>query len=516
MKRPFCTVGFTFLLWLTVLTYIGNSALTLALAIGAFLIFIISLLIKKSRRSLLLPAVSLSVCVSSLLFFFAEKDYSSVRDLVGGDYQIIAAVKEEPQYRTEYKRYYCKAEIISISGKSYKGNMRLSFSTEYEDNDLSNFTIGNVLSFDGRLYEAGKDNKDIADYFRTEKIYVGASRIKNLTVIRQGTKPISALGNALRNKISASLSKYFSRDAAGLLTALVTGNKEQLSDEIYGDFRLIGIAHLMAVSGMHLTILTMAAELLLKRLRRKRLKSAILSAFTVFVMLLADFSPSVIRAGTMRLMHLKADSAHMKADPLNSLGLALTLILACNPFACKSTGLLLSVLSTLSIITVSLPLSELISTRLGDLLRIKSIRLFSVHKAIVFSLITSFSIMVFTVPVLADSFGNFSLISPIANLVFLPIAPILITSAAISALLCSLGIMPHFLAEIIEGFTELCIKAAHLIAQTGGFNLEVKTETGVLICFITCLGIIGAGMVVRWIYIKRRYGNVGFHLVYLF
>ena len=508
MKRPFCTVGFTFLLWLTVLTYTDNSALTLCFAFCAFLLFTLSLLIKKCRRSLFLPAVCFSVCISSLLFFFSESAFISVRDLAGGDCQIVAAIKEEPKYHIEYKRYYCKAEIISIDGKNYKGNMRLSFSTEYEDINLDNFAIGNELTFTGRLYEVGSGVKDIADYFKTEKVYVGANRIKNLTVTKQGTKPMSALGNALRNRIATSLSEHFSKDTAGVLTALVTGDKEQLSYKIYGDFRLIGIAHLMAVSGMHLTILALGAELLLKKLRHKKLKSAILSAFTVFVMFLADFSPSVIRAGTMRLLRLKADSAHMKADPLNSLGFALTLILAFNPFACKSTGLLLSVLSTLSIITVSLPLSELISTRSGDLLRIKSNRLFSVHKAIIFSLITSFSIMVFTVPVLADSFGNFSLISPIANLVFLPLAPVLITLAAISALLCSLGIMPHFIAGIIEGFTKLCVNIAHLIAQTGGFILEVKTETGVLICFIVCVSIVVAGLIIRRIYLKRRYRKV--------
>lgn len=507
MKRPFCTVGFTFLLWLTVLTYIGNSALTLIFAFASFLFLTITLLIKKCRRSLFLPTVCLSICVSSVLFFFSESAFTSVRDLVGGEYRIVAAVKEEPKYHIEYKRYYCKAEIISIDGKRYKGNMRLSFSTEYEDISLDDFIIGNELTFTGRLYEVGSGVKDIADSFKSERIYVGANKIRDITVTRQGTKPVSAVGNALRKKIYTSLGEHFSKDTAGVLTALVTGNKEHLSDRIYGDFRLIGIAHLMAVSGMHLTILAMGAELLLKRMHRRKLKSGILSLFTVFVMFLANFSPSVIRAGTMRLLKLRADSTGLTADPLNSLGFALTLILTLNPFACKSTGLLLSVLSTLSIITVSMPLSEKLSTRSGDLLKIKNNRLFSVHKAIIFSLITSFSIMVFTVPVLADSFGSFSLISPLANLVFLPLSPVLITLAAISALMCSIGFMPTFIAGIIEGFTRLCTSTAHLIAQTGGFILEIKTDTGVLICFVVCVGIIVVGLIIRQIYLKIRYGK---------
>lgn len=508
MKRPLCTVGFTFLLWLTVLTYIGNITFTLILALIAYCAFALSLLIKKSRRSLFVPAVCLSVCISSLLFFFSQSDFLKIRDLAGSEGQIVAAVKSEPEYNIAYHRYYCKAEIISIDGRKYNGNMRLSFSTEYEDISLDDFVIGNVIAFDGRLYEVGSGVKDIVDYFKSEKIYIGANSIENLTVTRQGTKPVSYLGNRLRNKISTSLKEHFSSDTAGLLTALVTGDKDSLSDSIYNDFRFIGIAHLMAVSGMHLTILAMGAGLILKRLKNKKTKNSLLSLFTAFIMFLANFSPSVVRAGTMHLMRLRADSTGRKADSLNSLGFALIIILTLNPFACKSVGLLLSVLSTLSIITVSLPLSEALSTRSGDVLKIKSNRLFSVHKAIIFSLITSVSVMVFTVPVLADSFGSFSLMSPIANLIFLPLSPILITVAAISALMCSVGFMPGFIADIIEGFTRLCVAVADYLSQFEGFMVYVENEAGVLVCFIACVAVVGVGCLARLVYVKRRYMKV--------
>ncbi len=503
MKRPLCTVGFTFFVWLTVLTYIDSPSITLLLSFIAYCLFALSLLIKKSRKSLFVPAVCLSVCLSSLLFFSSERAYLKVRDLAGADSKIVAAVKEEPEYNTAYHRYYCVAEIISIDGVKYHGNMRLSFSKEYEDINIGDFVIGNVIAFDGRLYEVGKDIEDITDYFKSEKIYIGANNIENLAVTRQGTKPIAYLGNELRRKISDSLEDSFTEDTAGVLTALITGDKDGLSGEIYDDFKFIGIAHLMAVSGMHLTILTMGAELLLRRLKRRKAKSAILSLFTVFVMFLANFSPSVIRAGVMRLMHLKATSINRQSDSLNSMGLALILILTINPFACKSVGLMLSVLSTLSIITVSLPFSGSFSTRSGDALKIRNNRLFGAYKAIIFSLTTSLSVMVFTVPVLADSFGGFSLMSPIANLVFLPLSPILISVAAISAFLCCFGVMPDFLAGIIEGFTKICIKIADYLSQFEGFMVYTENDSEVLICFLVCVSVIMFG-VRKWRKIKKN------------
>lgn len=504
MKRPLFTIGFTLLACLTILTYIESTDFALIASLISYLLFSVGMLLKRCRKSLFMPAVCLSVCISSLLFFFSQSDFLSVREKVGDKSLIVATVKDEPKYNINYKRYYCKCEIVTIDGAKYKGNLRLSFSSDYEDIDLSYFTIGNVLSFDGKLYEVGKDIKGIADYFKSEKIYVGANGIKNLKVIRQGTKPLTKLGNELRNKISISLKKYFSSNTAGVLTALITGNKNSLDDEIYGYFKLIGIAHLMAVSGMHLSILTILAEFFLKKLRHKKLKNFILCVFVIFVMFLASFSPSVIRAGTMRLMHLAADSTKNKSDSLNSLGLSLIIVLTINPFACKSTGLLLSVMSTLSIITVSLPMSEIFSTRMGDALNIRSPRLFSIHKAIVFSLVTSVSIMVFTTPILADVFGSFSLMSPVANLVFLPLSPVLIWAAAIASLLSCIGFMPTLLGDAIEGLTRLCIFIAKTLSTGNWFNVEVENENGVLICFIVCLFILSLGFLAQKLIYKKR------------
>lgn len=499
MRRPLCTVGFTLLLALTVLSYVDNTDFALIAALISYLLFSVGMLIKNSRKKLFVPAVCLSVCFSSLLFFFSQRDFVKLCDLADTKAQIVATVKDEPKYNINYRRYYCECELKTINNVKFSGNIRLSFSTDYEDISLSDFTIGNVLSFDGKLYEVGNSVSGIVEYFKSEKIYIGANNIKNLTVTRQGTKPIAKLGNEFRNKISNGLKKHFSSDTAGVLMALATGNKDSLSESIYSDFKLIGIVHLMAVSGMHLSILTMCAEFIIRKLRHKKLKNSILSIFVVFVMFLANFSPSVLRAGIMHLMRLTANSLNKKSDSLNSLGLSLIIILTVNPFACKSTSLLLSVLSTLSIITVSLPLSERLGTRSGDILNIRNPRLFSAHKAVVFSLVTSFSVMVFTVPVLAHVFGSFSLMSPVANLVFLPLSPLLISVAFLSALLCSVGLMPSFLADVIEGFTRLCIYIAHLLAKPDGFMVYIETEKEVLICFISCLSIIVFGFALRYI-----------------
>lgn len=507
MKRPLLTAGFTFLISLTILTYIDSLSFSLAIIIISYVLLCVGMLIKRCRKSLFVPAVCLSVCISSFLFFNVQKDYLTLKNSAGLKKEIVAIVEQEPKYYEEYKRYYCTCELVSLNDIKVKGNIRLSFSGDYENIDPEDFVIGNVISFEGQLYKVGGNIEGIADYYKSLKVYIGANNIKKLTVTSHGKKPLTKLGNDVRNKISLSLNRYFSSDTAGVLTALITGNKDSLSDEIYGYFKLIGIAHLMAVSGMHLSILSMLAEFLLKKLRHKKLKSAILSLFVFLIMFLANFSPSVMRAGTMHLMHLVADTKNKRSDSLNSLGLSLIIILSINPFACKSTGLLLSVMSTLAILIVSLPMSEVLSTRLGDVLNIRSIRLFSLHKAIVFSLVTSFSVMVFTIPILVDIFGSFSLMSPIANLAFLPLSPVLIATSAIASLLSVIGFMPSLLSNAIEGFTRLCILIAKVLSQFDILTVNIESKAGVLICFIVCVLIVVFGALVQKRIIKKRRNN---------
>lgn len=504
MKRPLFTIGVTFLIWLTVLTYINKLSFALISCVISYVLFLVGMYIKACRKSLLVPAVCLSVCFCSLMFSIPQKDYLSLSSSAGLKKQIVAVVKQEPKYYENYSRYYCTCEIVSLNDKKYNGNIRLSFSTKYEDIELSDFVIGNVISFDGQLYTVGGDIKSMTDYYKSLKTYIGANSIQNLTVIRQGTKPVTKLGADLRKKISSSLNKYFSSETAGVLTALITGNKQSLDDEIYNYFKLIGIAHLMAVSGMHLSILTMLIEFLIRKIKSKRLKGAIVSVFVFLIMFSADFSASVIRAGTMRLMRITADATKKQNDSLNSLGLSMIIVLTINPFACKSVAFLLSVLSTLSILVLSLPLSERLGTRLGDILNIRSTRLFSLFKAVVFSIATSFSIMLFTAPVLVHVFGSISLMTPLANLVFLPLSPVLIAGAAISALLCSIGLMPGFLADAVEGLTRLCIYLAKILSHFTISTPEVTDDRETLICFIVCVSIIAFGALGQYLIKKRR------------
>ena len=78
----------------------------------------------------------------------------------------------------------------------------------------------------------------------------------------------------------------------------------------------------------------------------------------------------------------------------------------------------------------------------------------------------------------------FSLISPIANLLFLPVTTLIIALAFVSAILCAFGIMPSLLILIVEKISAYCLGVADLLGGTDRFVLKIDTPLAVAVCFV--------------------------------
>lgn len=483
MKRPLTATGFSMLVFSFVLCIVSDSSFSLLSALISYCLFMLSVTVPRLRKGYILPTVTVSCLVASLMFFAVQTDYEKLSCLADNDADIMCVIKEDPVFNEEYGRYYCKAGVVTVNGGKYRGNIRLSFGT-YENIEADDLKIGNTLTFRGHLYKVGGENKEIADYFRSKNIYIGAYSIKDTVITEPEIRPLGYYGNALRKFISGSFRENFTTETAGFLTALLTGDKTYVSDEIYNSFKNSGTAHLMAVSGMHLSVLTLFLGLLFNKLRDKHkyLHFVLMSTFILFIMFLASFSASVVRAGIMLLMLLTGRLFDKRADSLNSLGLACIVIIALNPFSALSVGFLLSVFSTLAIIVSAVPFCNKHRYFLSDRLGFSGAVTFKASGAIMLSIVISLCVMVYTLPIMAMSFGTVSLISPVANLLFLPVTTVIIILAFISAILCCLGIMPSLLTFTVEKISAYCIGVADLLGGTDRFVLKTDTPTEIAVC----------------------------------
>ena len=489
MKRPLAVVGFTMLISLCVLCAFNSVGLALICALIAYTLFMVSCFVKESRENLTLPTVFFTVIIVCFMFYIAQGNYSKLSSLADTDTHVICRVQEKPVFNKTYGRYYCKAKVIKIGDEKYNGNIRLSFNTTYDNVSIESFEIGNKLSFDAHLYGVGGENNDIIDYFKSENIYIGAYSIENVSVLTPKVRPLAYYGEKLRTFIAESLIENFSRDTAGFLTALLMGTKEYISDRIYGNFKNSGVAHVMAVSGMHLTVMVMLMDVLIKKLRNRHkfLYFALMCSFVFLIMVVAAFSDSVVRAGAMMLLILTGRLVNKRSDSLNALGFACICILTVNPFSAMSVGFLLSATSVWAIVVIAVPFCNRYRYFLADRLGFSSKIAFSVSRAVMFSIVVSFSVLVCTLPITASTFGEISLISPLTNLLFLPVVTIIIYLALISAVLCCAGVMPSFIAYPTEKLSAYCMWVAELLGGNDAFVLKVDSDIEKAVCCLVPL-----------------------------
>ena len=484
MKRPLAVAGFSVLISLIILCLFGSVSLAIILAAISYIMFIISAVVPRIRNGYIVPTALFCVFLSCCAFYFMESDYNKLLAIADEDADIVCEILEEPVFNSTYSRYYCKAKVKTIDDKSYRGNIRLSFNGIYEDIEADDLKIGNTLSFSGHLYKVGGESKDIIDYFKSENIYIGAYSLKNIHITSPDIRPLSYYGNEMRKYISLKFRENFKSDTAGFLTALIMGDKSYVSDDIYDNFKNSGVAHLMAVSGMHLAVLVLFLNLFIKKLKKnhKKLYFSILTVFIVFFMFMASFSSSVVRAGVMLLVLLTGQLIDKRADSLNSLGFACLCILLVNPYSAMSAGFILSVLSTLAIISSAVPFCNRHRYFICDKLGFSGRVPFFIGRTVMLSLAISFSVMVYTLPIMALFFGRVSLISPVSNLLFLPVTTIIIILAFISAILCSFGVMPEVLIYIVEKISAYCLGVADFLGSTDRFILKTESTLSIGMC----------------------------------
>lgn len=194
---------------------------------------------------------------------------------------------------------------------------------------------------------------------------------------------------------------------AGLLTALLLGDKSGISDADMLSIRVAGLSHLIAVSGLHMGFLVAFCTLLGKRIGTWLSIPLIL----IFVPI-AGATPSVIRAAVMYLVAAAGFLLRKEANSLNSLFFALGLLLLMNPYAVASLSLQLSFLATLGLILFAGKMQRwmLRGTKNWPRLARKP------AAVIAGALSCTICATMFTFPIILSAFGYVSILSLVSNL----------------------------------------------------------------------------------------------------
>jgi competence protein ComEC len=259
-------------------------------------------------------------------------------------------------------------------------------------------------------------------YYTAKGIFLRAQAYGRLEVERPTRVPPQYFAAWASKALKTGIDTAFPEDVAGFVRALVTGNRDNLTDEFTTSLERAGLSHTVAVSGMHLAFL---ASLLTALLGRGRRSTALFTVLWVALFCgIAGNTPSVLRAAVMILMLQLAPLLDRERDGPTSLALALFLLLWVNPFSAAHIGLQLSFTAVAGIL--------LVSDRVQGWL-LKKLRMDQLSKPrgwgeqllrtgpyfVVSTLSATLGASVLTIPLVALHFNMISLIAPLSNLLTL-------------------------------------------------------------------------------------------------
>ena len=309
--------------------------------------------------------------------------------------------------------------------------------------------INDRVSFKGKLSIPGdflkeKDPRAAAgmkNYYKAKDIFVMTTAFSGVSVLEKQddlkvglSGKISELVYKIRNHVKETVKRYIAGRYAGILNGMLIGDKSEIDDGIYENFKATGVVHLLSVSGFHCSLWGMLIYRGLLRSRAsKRLSSCAVILFLLAFAVVTGLSRSTVRASLMLTIFFVGRIFTRDSDSINSLGLAVLLVVFGNPFACGDTGFLLSFFSTLGIFLFYPPMKKAVRPFIR-----KKVHNFYVRQRVnTLSDIILISLCTFVLnfPLIVLFLGDVSLISPLANLLVSPIASLAIFLTGIGVLL---------------------------------------------------------------------------------
>lgn len=277
---------------------------------------------------------------------------------------------------------------------------------------------------------------------------------EQITVLAEDVFDLSVSAARLNTALAARLRLLVGDETGRLLSALFLGRRADLDDGVIQNFKRLGLSHLLALSGLHLSLLTGAVGWVLSRLRLPRGWRTVLQlAFVAAYVLLTGMPISVLRAALMLALTCLASALFAEADSMTSLFGAATLICVFNPSALLDLGLWMSVFATLGMLLCR----NLTFAGLPRWLR-----------GAARTAAATFAANLMTLPFVALSDGELSLISIFTNLVFVPLMSLLLYCAPVILLSQSLFSAP------ISALAGWVMAAVQRIARAEGITIALQ------------------------------------------
>lgn len=448
MERPFAVIGISYISALATALFLGKDSFfplcTVFLAVSVFFVCI-----PKFRKYCLIFLTALTAVL--MLWGYTEAYLAPSTTLKGETKEISGTLCELPyQY---YDRYYYK---IKTDNQTVLVSSRYKIKIEPFD----------TLKATVKFYGETDISQDLYNFSKGITIRASIEPLKNKTVIKNDSKPLYYYALMTRKYITDKINSLLPEREAEFVNAVITGDKYQLDENEKQILRAAGLSHIVVVSGFHVAVIThlMLGLFMLVTRKRKRLSSALCTAFVFFYMAVIGFPSPVVRAGIMQIFILVGNMVSRKSDSFNILGLSALLICFTNPYAVADVSFVMSFSATFGILLISRKIT------VRTLERISADKLLFLIKALVNIFAVSLSAYIFIVPVTIICFKQAALYAVITNL----FAGFAVTALIYTAIFMIItGFFP--LAQTVLFLTDYILNVAKAVANLP-FSLIVISQ----------------------------------------
>ena len=183
---------------------------------------------------------------------------------------------------------------------------------------------------------------DARSYYIGKGLFADVSALR-ISVLHAETDKLGHGMYVLKQRMKESLLSLYPQEKAGVLSAMLLGDKDLLSEEVETLYRQNGISHILAISGLHISLLCMGLYRALRKFTLPvKIATGITICFLCFYIVFTGASTSSLRAGVMCLVMLGSKLFRRSYDLLSSLSLAAIVVTALRPTEFSSAGFLLS------------------------------------------------------------------------------------------------------------------------------------------------------------------------------
>ena len=366
--------------------------------------------------------------------------------------------------------------LESLEGESSSLKVRLYL--RGDENALAAVDYGQRLSVVGHIWTSDPVTNpyefSFGDYLLRDGMPAYATaKIEDADIL---DTQVDLQGFIIRVRRSAArrIDALFPEDSA-LVRALLLGDRSLLSEETREVMNRTGIAHLISISGLHVTVLAGLLSWLLRRFMRRDRANLLAVALLVPYGIMIGFGAPFFRALVMFAVYCAAPPLGSYSDPVTRLSVAMLLYLLLRPLDIDDAGFVLSYAASAGILLLTPPLQRLFNVYALNRRKPSPNRFKRLARRVVLYLplllCASLAAQLATIPAVVASFGRQSVVSLPINLVCVPLC-MLGYIGALSALIVSLFLPP--LGALMTGIPRLLFAAMNAVAGVGA-NLPVTS-----------------------------------------